>query len=201
MAFPISTELTGLSALCCCKYWSQRRRKWACNCSWKLSSLAYLGDIFWFSRHGQGLWTHIVMLFPTALCRSATWPWHVHSYFSAGMWQPAPGSPGFPGFPQLECLRLAFAGWHRPIWEESPKALTSSLAGTSLLSHPLGRGDRKAHLLPPGLPVSRRETAAQLPGILWPLYELSLREGLWREEVGHIHIKYQRWKIIECSWE
>lgn len=43
-----------------------------------------------------------------------------------------------------------------------------------------------------GLPVPRSETAAQLPGILWPLYELSLREGIWRKEVGHTHIKYKR---------
>lgn len=103
-------------------------------------------------------------------------------------------SPRLPWFSSAGMPEVGFC-WmtSRPIWEESPKGLTSSLAGNPLLSHPLGREDRKAHLLlPPGLSVSRSETAAQLPGILWPLYELSLREGIWRKEVGHTHIKYQR---------
>lgn len=97
-------------------------------------------------------------------------------------------SPWLPWLPSAGMLEVGFC-WmtssHLGRITERPHII---IGRRSPLKSSSGREESKAHLLlPPGLSVSRSQTAAPLPGISWPLYELPLREGTWREEVGHTH--------------
>lgn len=120
----------GLNIFCCCKYWTRRRRKRACDHGWELSPLVYLWDTFESPVPARDCDQTLLGCF--LLCFAGLS--HDLDTFTLKkkVFQLECGShpPGYPGFLHQEWPRLDFPGWHAPSGQTHSKA-SSFLTGSS----------------------------------------------------------------------